>query len=101
MKIKRADEAESVVNSLEEIEFQSSEEEFDLDNENPAEQLTSIQLCLEAKFARRSGSSSQFHWPNNSDVSVITEEQIHKNLPAPNIQKRGHFTFSLTFVCKL
>ncbi|KAG5877253.1 hypothetical protein JTB14_002085 [Gonioctena quinquepunctata] len=61
-------------------------------------QVTAVKPCLEAKFARRSRSlSSQFHWPDTADVSVINADQIHLYLPPPNIHKRGHFNFNITF----
>lgn len=60
-------------------------------------QLTAVEPCLEAKFARRSGSSSQFHWPDTTDVSIIRRDEIEHCLPAPIIHKRGHFQFNITF----
>ncbi|KAG5890839.1 hypothetical protein JTB14_016217 [Gonioctena quinquepunctata] len=61
-------------------------------------QVTAVKPCLEAKFARRSrSSSSQFHWPDTADVSVINADQIHLYLPPLNIHKRGHFDFNITF----
>lgn len=61
-------------------------------------QVTEVEPCLKAKFALRSrSSSSQFHWSDTTDVSVITADQIHLYLPHPNIHKRGHFDFNINF----
>lgn len=60
-------------------------------------QITIIEPCLEAKFARRSGLSSKFIWPNIQDVSLINKDEIHRYLPAPTFDKRGHFQFNITF----
>ncbi|CAH2011313.1 unnamed protein product [Acanthoscelides obtectus] len=135
LKRKQVYEEDTDEDSFEEMEVNTSDDDFDLDDEvndlreeeefvkylekDPQElkigdwilvkfatkksfkfyvgQVTEVEPCLEAKFARRSGSSSQFHWPDTPDVSVIRRDEIQHCLPAPDIHRRGHFHFNITF----
>lgn len=52
---------------------------------------------FEAKFARRIRSSSTFHWPEIEDTSIVLFDEVFKLLPPPKFDKRGKFTFDVSF----
>ena len=60
-------------------------------------QLTEKSSCLKAKFCRRIGTTSTFHWPNVEDRSIIQPDEILKCLPPPVIDKRGKIKFDILF----
>lgn len=60
-------------------------------------QLMEIEDCLEVKFARRIESTSKFRWPNVEDKSIILGNEIVHFLPPPMFDKRGKFTFPMSF----
>lgn len=60
-------------------------------------QLTEKEPNFEAKFCRRIGKTSTFHWPVLEDKSVIEKEEIFMDLTSPSVDKRGKIIFSVTF----
>lgn len=60
-------------------------------------QLTEVETCMEAKFARRVKSSSIFRWPDVEDKSIILAHEVVTFLPPPTFDKRGKFTFNVGF----
>lgn len=60
-------------------------------------QVTEDVNCLEVKFGRRIGSTSTFHWPSTEDKSIIRGDEIVSFLPPPAFDRRGKFTFPMSF----
>ncbi|KAF6199365.1 hypothetical protein GE061_007391 [Apolygus lucorum] len=60
-------------------------------------QVAGVDPCLEVKFARKKGNNSVFYWPAVEDRSIVRQDEILKFLPSPAVDKRGRFSFGLTF----
>lgn len=60
-------------------------------------QITETNPSIEAKFARKIGTTNYFHWPDVEDRSIITLDEVHLHLPKPTFDKRGKFKFDISF----
>ncbi|KAF6205971.1 hypothetical protein GE061_017195 [Apolygus lucorum] len=60
-------------------------------------QISGIDPCLEVRFARKKRGVEVFCWPQAEDISMVSEKEILRFLPPPNVDKRGKFRFEVSF----